>query len=202
MRAGAIEYCTDIAPSQAFGQLLWGTGCQRHAERVLELIFVCDGAPWIWNLVTRYYPSAVQIVDWYHAADCLRRVASSVFSAEPQRSAWLEPALDQLWAGNVLKVIAACQAVAARSDEARRAVGYFTDNQHRMRYAHFRAHGYFIGSGTVESACKQIVAHRLQRSGAQWHVAGATQTAKARAAWLSGSWDALAYRRDRLPMAA
>jgi len=202
LRATAIEYFTDIAPAETFGQLLWGTGCQRQAERVAELIFVCDGAPWIWNLVQRYYPTAVQIVDWYHAADCLKRVALSAFSAEPQRATWLEHTLDQLWAGEVLDVIAACQAVASCSDEARRAVGYFTENQHRMRYAHFRAHAYFIGSGTVESACKQIVAHRLKRSGAQWQLAGATQTAKARAAWLSGSWDALARQRDALPLAA
>ncbi len=202
LRATAIEYFTDITSAEAFGQLLWGTGCQRQAERVAELIFVCDGAPWIWNLVNRYYPAAVQIVDWYHAADCLKRVALSAFSTEPERTAWLEQTRDQLWAGNVPDVSAACQALASRSDEARRAVGYFTENQHRMRYADFRAQGFFIGSGTVESACKQIVAHRLKRSGAQWQLAGATQTAKARAAWLSGSWDALAHQRDGLPLAA
>jgi hypothetical protein len=172
------------------------------AERITELIFVGDGAPWIWNLVNRYYPSAVQIVDWYHAADCLKRVALSAFSTEPERAAWLDQNLDQLWAGAVPNVIAACQTLATRSDEARRAVGYFTENQHRMRYADFRAQDYFIGSGTVESACKQIVAHRLKRSGAQWQLSGAAHTAKARAAWLSGSWEALASQRDALPLAA
>lgn len=202
LRATAIEYFTDIAPAEAFGQLLWGSGCQRQAERVGELIFVCDGAPWIWKLIDRYYPSAVQIVDWYHAADCLKRVAFAAFSREPDHATWLDQTLEQLWAGDVRKVIAACQSLAARSDEARRAVGYFTDNQQRMRYADFRALNYFIGSGTIESACKQIVAHRLKRSGAQWQLAGATQTAKARAAWLSGSWDALARQRDGLPLAA
>ncbi len=202
LRATAIEYFTDIAPAETFGQLLWGTGCLRQAERVAELIFVCDGAPWIWKLVDRYYPAAVQIVDWYHAADCLKRVALSAVSAEGERAAWLEQTLEHLWAGKVSDVITACQSLAARSDEARRAVGYFSENRQRMRYAHFRAHDYFIGSGTVESACKQIVAHRLKRSGAQWQLAGATQTAKARAAWLSGSWDALAHQRDALPLAA
>lgn len=201
-RAIAIEYFTDIVPAEAFGQLLWGKGCQRQAERVAELIFVCDGAPWIWNLVSRYYPSAVQIVDWYHAADCLKRVALSALSAEPLRAVWLDQILEHLWAGEVREVIAACQSLAPRSDEARRAVGYFTEHQHRMRYADFRAQGYFIGSGTVESACKQIVAHRLKRSGAQWQLAGATSTAKARAAFLSGSWENLARQRDALPLAA
>ena len=57
-----------------------------------------------------------------------------------------------------------------------------------MRYADFRAENYFIGSGTVESACKQIISMRLKRSGAQWTEYGAAMTAKARTAWLSNSW--------------
>ena len=32
-----------------------------------------------------------------------------------------------------------------------------------MRYDQFRAAGYLIGSGTVESGCKQIVTQRLKR---------------------------------------
>ena len=35
------------------------------------MIFLGDGAEWIWNLVRDYYPEAVQIVDWFHAAERL-----------------------------------------------------------------------------------------------------------------------------------
>jgi hypothetical protein len=66
-----------------------------------------------------------------------------------------------------------------------------------MDYAYFRAQGYFIGSGTVESACKQIVALRLKRAGARWAKACASAVAKARAAWLSHQWGDL----DQLPLA-
>jgi len=45
--------------------------------------------------------------------------------------------------------------------------------------------GYAIGSGTVESACKQIATARLKIAGARWTVEGAVATAKARAAWLA-----------------
>ena len=70
-----------------------------------------------------------------------------------------------------------------------------------MRYDVFRAQGYLIGSGTIESGCKQIVTQRLKRSGAQWTVDGAIQTAKARAAWLSGEWATLCKQRALLPLA-
>lgn len=70
-----------------------------------------------------------------------------------------------------------------------------------MRYDQFRAAGYMIGSGTIESGCKQIVTQRLKLPGAQWEVAGAVQTAKARAVWLSGQWQRLCELRSALPLA-
>jgi hypothetical protein len=53
----------------------------------------------------------------------------------------------------------------------------------------------------VESCCKQIVSQRLKLPGAQWHLDGTIQTAKARAAWLSGKWQSLLNGRYRLPLA-
>ena len=95
----------------------------------------------------------------------------------------------------------ACQSLAPSSSEARKAVTYFTNNSERMRYDRFRAAGYMIGSGTVESGCKQIVTQRLKLPGAQWQVTGAVQTAKARAAWLSGQWQSLCDQQSALPLA-
>ena len=42
-----------------------------------------------------------------------------------------------------------------------------------MDYARLRHAGYFIGSGTIESACKQIGTYRLKRAGARWSLSGA-----------------------------
>ena len=201
-RAKDIRYYCDIMEASEFGKLMWGTGCEAKADLANELVFVCDGATWIWNLVGQYYPHAKQIVDWYHAEERLERVAAAAFADVEKRGAWLKESLDELWAGQVDGVSERCQQLAGKCDEAQQAAGYFAHNAHRMRYDLFRAAGYLIGSGTVESACKQIVTHRLKRSGAQWTVTGAVQTAKARAAWLSGQWNTLASRRAQLPLAA
>jgi hypothetical protein len=181
--------------------LVWATGCQVSADLVAELVFVCDGAAWIWDVVEQYYPNAVQIVDWYHAEDRLKRVADASFASPAQRQAWLAPVVDSLWQGQVEEVIFACNRLASKHDEARQAVTYFSNNRQRMRYDVFRAQGYLLGSGTIESGCKQIVTQRLKRAGAQWIVKGAVLTAKARAAWLSGTWHALSQKRAGLPLA-
>lgn len=200
-RAKNMRYYCDMLEAEAFGKLVWGTGCAVKADLAPEVVFVCDGAVWIWNLVELHYPHAVQIVDWYHAEDRLKRVAHAAFPVDRDRATWLEQATTDLWDGRVAAVIDACQGLALRCEEARHAVTYFTNNAQRMRYDHFRAAGYLIGSGTVESGCKQIVTQRLKLPGAQWHVEGAVYTAKARAAWLSGDWEALCAQRAALPLA-
>lgn len=195
------QYYCDIAHVDLFGKLVWATGCQVSADLAPEVVFVCDGATWIWDMVEQYYPHAVQIVDWYHAEDRLKHVADTVFASLAQRQVWLAQVVEALWQGQVEEVIRACQPLTRKHVEAQQAITYFSNNSSRMRYDVFRTQGYLIGSGTIESACKQIVTQRLKRSGAQWIVEGAVLTAKARAAWLSGSWHTLCQKRARLPLA-
>lgn len=109
-----------------------------------------------------------------------------------------------MWEGQIEALIHDCQllgAIPLATQAVHNAVTYFTNNQKHMDYARFRQLGYFIGSGTVESGGKQIAGLRLKRAGARWTETGAIATAKARAAWLSGSWDDLATRRAALPLA-
>jgi hypothetical protein len=200
-RATHIHYYCDLTDAKAFGELMWATGCVAQAERARELVFVCDGAAWIWNLITTHYPQAVQIVDWYHAADRLHRVAHAAFNQTAPRERWLDCATTNLWEGRVADVIQACADLGAQCAEAQDAMTYFTNNRARMRYDQYRAAGYLIGSGTVESSCKQIVTQRLKCSGAQWIVSGAVATAKARAAWLSAEWTPVCTRWSALPLA-
>lgn len=200
-RATNIHYYCDLTDAKAFGELMWATGCVAHADRAHELVFVCDGAAWIWNLITTHYSTAVQIVDWYHAADRLRRVAQTAFSPGKARDRWLDRTTTDLWEGRVAEVIHACADLETHCAEAHNAATYFTNNQTRMRYPAYRAAGYLIGSGTVESSCKQIVTQRLKCSGAQWLIPGAVNTAKARAAWLSGDWTPVCTRWSALPLA-
>lgn len=187
VRSQEISYHCEITPAEEFGKLLWASGVQRFADKVPELVFVCDGAVWIWNLVSHYFPDAVQIVDWYHACEYLTPIASGVSSDEEKRKDWLQKTKDWLWQGKIKKVIEECRkyVTSLAADAAHAAISYFSNNQHRMKYAQYRKKGYAIGSGTVESACKQIATARLKISGARWTLHGVVATAKARAAWLT-----------------
>jgi hypothetical protein len=195
--AKEIAYYTSLEPAETFGELLWGTGIHHQVDRSAELIFVCDGATWIWKLVTQYFPWAVQIVDWYHASQYLHAVADELSSS--QKDFWLSEMKALLWEGQIEDILQECRSLLQQIGQpAQRVITYYTNNLERMQYADFRSNDYFIGSGTVESACKQIVTMRLKRSGARWTHQGASLTAKARTAWLSHSWHSV----TQLPLAA
>ena len=195
--AQEIAYYTSLEPAETFGDLLWGTGVHHQADRSSELIFVCDGATWIWKLVTLYFPNAVQIVDWYHACQYLYAVADELLGSD--KDIWLTEMKTLLWEGQIEDIIQECRSLLKQVGQpAERLISYYTNNLERMHYAGFRSKGYFIGSGTVESACKQIVTMRLKRSGARWTQLGASLTAKARTAWLSDTWHSV----TQLPLAS
>jgi len=174
--------------AKEFGHLLWATGCQRQAQLAEELIFLGDGAEWIWNLVQEHYPEAVQIVDWFHATEYIAPVANATFTDKDKRQSWSDQVRSDLWDGKLDEVIAAFDRFTHQqaTQTATKAVTYFTNNQHCMDYPSYRAKGYQIGSGTIESGCKQIVPQRLKIAGAIWDLDNAIKIAKARAALLSG----------------
>lgn len=201
IRAQDITYYTDIAEAEIFGELVWATGVQRHAHHAHELIFLGDGARWIWDIVDVHFPHAIQIVDWFHACEYLMPVAKLAYPDEIQQKQWVADVKTTLWQGQLDAVIAACAAYIdpQRSDDpAPKAVTYYTNNRHRMDYPTYRAQGYQIGSGTIESGVKQIASQRMKVTGARWNLDNASLVAKARAAFLSGQWDALTATRSRI----
>lgn len=205
VRAENIHYYADICEADTFSRLVWSTGFQQHAQLAEELIILGDGARWIWDLVDEHYPHAIQIVDWFHACEYLDPVAKVAFRDQARQKTWLEQTKTALWEGHLEEVIAACQEhvdLDREENPAQKAVTYYTNNRHRMDYPTYRANGYHIGSGTIESGIKQIGTQRMKVVGAFWNLESARKVAKARAAFLSDQWDELAARRSHLARAA
>ena len=99
---------------------------------------------------------------------------------------WVAARWQDLWAGDVAAVLTALRAGETTSE-----LHYFATNGHRMDYAEFRAQGYPIGSGTVESACKRVIwaRHGSNRRGCAGP-SGAQAVLGLRTQLLSGLWDA------------
>lgn len=199
-RAEDISYYGDIKEAEKFGRLVYLKGRQQGVHEAEEIVFVADGAKWIWNVVEEHFPDAVQIVDWYHAAEHIWEVANTVYGeGSDAAQEWAEEQLDGLWEGDLMHVLQALRAQLnsdLEEDPARQAITYFENNRHRMRYPEFRAQGYQIGSGTIESGCKRVIGARLKQAGMTWTLQGARQMIKARSTYLSDEWDAFCNQRQ------
>jgi hypothetical protein len=182
---------------------------KRGASRAKKLVFLGDGAPWVWKTAQELFPGAIQVLDWYHAVEHLWAVGRAAFGTrEKELWAWVKERENDLWEGRVENVIEAIRALsvqlgtpdsllseAARATDARwivhRNIGYFEENRERMDYPRYRSLKMPIGSGAVESACKHVVADRLKRTGMRWDERGAEDILALRCQDLNGRWDSV-----------
>ena len=75
------------------------------------------------------------------------------------------------------------------------AVRYFENHAKNMDYPRYLENGWPIGSGPVESTCKNAVKRRLDGCGMRWRPPGSDAVCRLRALKLSGAdaWEALWY---------
>ena len=187
------SYLATFAPAARFGTLMAAEARRRGAGHVRQLIFLGDGAHWIWNLASHHFPEATQIVDLYHAREHLHDLARLLeFMLGDHREPWLAARLGELDDGDTAAITAAARAFPLSGRKAAdldTALGYFEHNAHRMRYQHFRSLGMFVGSGAVEAGCKSVIGQRLKLSGMHWTCSGATAILTLRCQQASGRWE-------------
>lgn len=196
VQAEALSYVSELGSRrEAFGWQLYAEA-QRRGAGAREVVVIGDGARWLWDLADLHFPQATQIVDWYHATEYVWDAAKALWEAdELQRTAWAEQQLRWLWAGQVGAVLAELKRHPPGTEAVAAAQTYFTNQQGRMNYPAYRARGLPVGSGAVESGCKQIVSSRLKGAGMIWGAEGARQVVKVRAWLKSGRWqEAMALR--------
>lgn len=199
VRAHSLSYVTARTEAQTFGWHLWQEAARHGVLDAAEVVVVGDGAHWIWNIAATHFPGATQIVDWYHASEYVWEAASAIWGeGHPQRAVWAHRQLDALWEGQVEQVLAELEQQRAAGEGVTAALSYYTTHRGRMDYAGYRARGLQIGSGSVESGCKQLVSARLKQAGMIWDATGAEEVATVRAWLKSGRWaEAMALRPAR-----
>jgi hypothetical protein len=155
------------------------------------------------NVLRKFYVDGVRIqieriLDYYHASLRLTSIADALLLTTSQRTEWLTRVRKLLlnpsgW-GRVMHSIAGMVQKygikTAEQSNFEKAKRYLHRYRRFMNYAAYRSQGCPIGSGVVESACKQIVSERLKLSGMRWSHAGAQQIMTLRSILLSQTWPA------------
>lgn len=145
-----------------------------------------DGASWIWEVARVNFPTAVWILDLYHAFEHVNEVAAMIYPKESPSAGRAKKWRKWLKADKVdhfIKMVAElAESRPTQKDEILGALQYFRKNRDRMLYATFQKAGYFVGSGVVEAGCKTVIGKRAKQSGMFWHVQGAQNVLATRCA--------------------
>jgi len=165
-----------------------------HIDHLRNLVLIGDGAKWIWNWADDFYSEAVQILDYYHAAEHLHEFASCYFGDIDQGKRWASAQKELLMNDKVNLVIENVhnleQTKNTKAENKRKGIiGYFQRNKKRMLYKTFIDQGFLIGSGAIESAHRHVLQQRLKLSGQRWTMQGLQQVANLRVTYKSKEWD-------------
>ena len=194
----STTYVGSFEAAGDFGTTLREEARRRGLARALKVIFIGDGAAWVWELARVNFPSAICILDFYHMMLYLHELARLLYGtdaawAKRKTTQWKE----QMETDQVDRVIASLQErakelgdlPAVTRERIESQIGYLENNRHPMTYGTFRKAGYFYGSGVVEAGCRAVVGKRLKQSGMFWTRKGAENVLALRCALLGNRWD-------------
>lgn len=164
--------------------------------RAQQTLFLGDGAPWIWHLQQDRWAHAIGLLDFYHACQHLWVLGQSLHGErQPELSLWVEPRLHRLRHGDEKKVLKEISRLKKqhRGEAGRAQVreqNYFATHAWRMNYRDIARRGWPIGSGAVESACRQKQC-RFKRAGQFWTTKGLRHLCALDEARRNHHWDQL-----------
>ena len=197
--ATELSYFCRLTEADTFRRLAWVETHRRGITLAPHTCGLGDGAPWCQGFYDWHCPDALRILDFGHAAEYVSAAGRSVWGRGTARlTAWLDQQWQELKTGDPDQVLAALRALppllvptadglGCPRDEA---LQYLESRRAQIQYAQFRAAGYPIGSGAVESANKLVVAARLKGSGMHWARTNVNPMLALRSAACSNRWAA------------
>ena len=172
----------------------------------LKVVKLADGAPDNWDYLSQLNlglsPSAqakleqIEIVDFCHAADHLKRGCDAIWPHDPDKSKTkfqtLRTTLKEM-EGGADKVIGSFRyylgRLSGKNKEALQTeLTYFLNQRPRMDYATYLKQGLPIASGVIEATCKTLVTQRMKCSGMRWGIPGGQTILTLRSVIQSNRW--------------
>lgn len=163
--------------------------------RARNILFLGDGAAWVWNLQQDRWASAVGLLDFYHASQHVWEVGRALAGEKSSAlTPWVESKLHDLRHGRQERVLGQMARLKKRAGEAGKTIvreqNYFATHAVRMNYQEMARKGWPIGSGAVESACRQKQC-RFKRCGQFWTARGLRHLGALDEARRNHHWDQL-----------
>jgi len=160
---------------EKFSELAFTEAVRLGLLRCSNVLVIADGAVWIWNIVQDRFSEARGTLDFYHASSHLWAIAYALFGeGSDEARHWVEPLLHDLRhgrEGHVLKTLSDWSDITRElpmCEDVKRERDYFESHRDHLDYESKFERGEPIGSGAMESACKQYQL-RFKRPGQFWN---------------------------------
>lgn len=179
--------------TDALKQQLWAEAVRHGLGQAKEVLVVADAAVWIWNLTEDRFAGARQRLDPWHALQHLWAVAHALHPEdEAAAAAWIKPLKDKLLDSKAVEVIGQLDEVlktlqGPKREKVEAERDYLENNRNRLDYSGAKERGEPLGSGAMESTCKQYQG-RFHRSGQFWTIEGDEALMCLETFWRNGRW--------------
>ena len=169
------------------------------------VICVMDGDRALWKLAAALGDHVLCVLDIFHVLQRLWQAAHCFYpEGSKQAAAFVTERLERILCGEIGRVIGGIKQMGTkanlRGSTARQlatVIGYLQRNRSLMPYDECLAHGYPIGSGVVEGACRHLVKDRMELTGMRWRIHGAQSMLNLRSVLLNDDWQTFhKYRID------
>ncbi len=194
------QVCTD---QELADDLLMVKRAELIPEGKVRLCLIGDGASWIWKRGKEIFPSAKEVLDYYHCSEYVYSAANANYGKGTREAQmWSEATLSRIYWGYHDDVLSSLEMIKSTSEEAKEKTdvlyNYLSKHKGKMNYSSAKRAGYHIGSGAIETANKFISHIRMKRSGAWWYIKNANNMLKIRCAKYNGTYDKIIekYKKD------
>jgi hypothetical protein len=170
-----VKYTGTVSKVDEFGRMLYRHALDNGLEDVDVVVFLGDGAKWVWGIQEKYFPYALTGLDLYHSIEKIGLLADHLQfkgrAGTDKKTQFTDECINLLKHGNVMDMLSLIETQACKKGHEKRlqsTLGYFRSNMDRMDYGVFTALGLFVGSGVIEAGVKVIVAGRMKNAGMHW----------------------------------
>jgi hypothetical protein len=170
-----VSYMGTVRKVDDFGPMLYQHAIENGLNDMDAVIFLGDGAKWLWNIQNEYFPFALTGVDLYHSIgrvnDMVEHIKFNGRTCSDRKKTFKEDCIELLRCGKVQDMLDRIEAMSCKEGKEKKLesdMGYFRSNMDRMNYGAFTASGICVGSGVIEAGCKVIVGNRMKNAGMHW----------------------------------
>ena len=194
------DFCSYVGSVEEFQYHLLALAMRNRCDMCSHIVIISDGAAWIGKLKEKFFPNATHILDLCHLKENVSRFAAHIFCGNIEKSkSWAVQINRRLEKGECREVLNLLNPYkdVKTPDGVVNLYTYISNHMDCIRYPEYKALGFFVGSGVIESSHRTVMQERLKLAGMRWNKSTAQGVLSLRCRNESGKWDEVGQLLDQ-----